>query len=141
MSWNEAEPLLLKPGVTFAAVARDGREHTSDKRGIAPVLELLDADDAFLQDAAVADKVVGKAAALLFVRGGVGSVYAQTISEPAAAVLRAHKVLFVCRETVPHIVNRTGDGMCPMEQCVWKIDDPKTAEVALRQRLRELRKV
>lgn len=139
MNWNRANTLLKKPAVTFAAVSRDGREHVSDRRGIAPVLELLDTDATFLQGADVADKVVGKAAALLFVRGGVHSVYAKTISEKAAAVLWANGIAFACEETVPHIVNRAGDGMCPMERCVWEIDDPVAAEAALRRRVRELR--
>lgn len=138
MNWDEAEELLDRPETTFAAVSRDGREHVSDRRGIAPVLELLDRDPGFLQGAAVADKVVGKAAALLFVRGGVEGVYARTLSEKAAAVLQAHGLRVACLEKVPYIVNRAGDGMCPMERCVWEIDDPLMAEAALRQRLREL---
>jgi hypothetical protein len=38
-----------------------------------------------------------------------------------------------------YIVNRSGDGICPMEEAVIDIDDPTEALAAVKRRLEELR--
>ena len=91
------------------------------------------ADPDFFRGAAVADKVVGRSAALLFLYGGVSQVYAGVLSVPAEEVLRAHGVPYACGERVPMIRNRTGDGFCPMEQRVLTTEDPAEAYAVLRR--------
>lgn len=110
---------------------------TDTRRGVAPLLALLDSGRDYSGYAA-ADKVVGKAAAFLYVRLGVRAVYAPVMSAPAQAVLTAHGVDVSCEGLVQAIRNRTGDGFCPMEQAVWDIDDPVEAETAVRQKLAQL---
>lgn len=111
-----------------------GEETCTDfGRGIKPVIDRLDADRDFFRGAAVADKVVGRSAALLFLYGGVAQVYAAVLSEPAAAILRQHGVPYACGRLVPMIRNRTGDGFCPMEQRVLTVDEPAEAYATLRR--------
>jgi len=99
----------------------------SDERGIRPPLQWLREDPSLLRGAEVSDKVIGKAAALLFRYGGVKSVWAERMSEAAAAFLAAQGIVYAYDELVPAILNREGTGLCPMEQRALALDDPAAA--------------
>lgn len=114
-------------------VVREGVVESSQEQGVKPLLLWLSREERVFSGACVADKVVGKAAALLFIYGGVSHVYAKVISEHAAKALEEHKVPFAFEERVPFIVNRTQTGMCPMEQRVLAMSDPKEAYQTLKQ--------
>ena len=111
--------------------------YKSFKHGIAPLLSWID-QGINVKGFSAADQIVGKAAALLYVRMGVAEVYAQVASEPARQVLSGHNVLLQYEKTVPWITNRRGDGMCPMEQTVLDISDPEEAFGALKEKVRML---
>ena len=64
---------------------------TSEFRGIRRLLTLVN-EQTVLADGFVADRIVGKAAALLMVLQGAKNVYAETIDKPALAVFRTHGV-------------------------------------------------
>jgi len=104
--------------------------YTSRKTGIAPMLDWL-AEGADLRDFSAANKIVGKAAALLFVLAGVKSVYGEVMSQAGLAVLQKHHIPCSYGTLTPYIINRKGDGICPMEQTVQQIDDPQQAYFAL----------
>ena len=112
----------------------------SEARGIAPLLGWLEADSNALLGACIADKVIGKAAAMLMVYGGAARVYAAVISEPAADCFEKNGLPYTYDRKVEHIVNRAGDGMCPMEQCCLTIDSPEEAYRVLRQKLADMKK-
>ncbi|MDR1464495.1 MAG: DUF1893 domain-containing protein [Oscillospiraceae bacterium] len=107
--------------------AADGATYTSDEHGVRPPLRWLREDPALLRGADVADRVIGKAAALLFAFGGVRSVWAECMSDGAAAFLAFAGIAFGCGERVPAIQNRDGTGLCPMEQKVLQTNDPAEA--------------
>ena len=133
---QRAKVLLTEGGYTVV-LCRGGAVHTDTRRGVAPLLALLDAA-ADVSGFAAADKVVGKGAAFLYLRLGVAAVYAPVMSEGARALLTAHGVAVTCDTPVPAIRNRAGDGVCPMEGAVTGITDPAEAESAIRKRLAEL---
>ena len=112
---------------------------TSKKTGIAPLLERWESREA-LHDVSVADRIVGKAAAMLLLLMGAAEVYGSVMSEPARQLLTEAGVSVSYGELVPVIVNRKGDGPCPMEQTVAGLTDPADAPAALRQKLDALRK-
>lgn len=111
---------------------------TSDARGIAPLMEWIGRGLA-LNGFSAADKIVGKATALLFVHMGITAVYASVMSEAALEALKRHNVEAVYGTLVSAIINREGTGQCPMELAVANIDEPKQAHEALSIRLAELR--
>ncbi len=115
-------------------LCKDRETLKSDARGIAPLMNWLQSG-ADLTGFSAADKIVGKAAALLFVRMGIRAVYAPVMSEAAIAVFAAHGVEAVCEKAVPLIINRAGTGQCPMELTVAHIDDPRAAYEALREKM------
>lgn len=133
---QRAKTALTEGGYTVV-LCRDGVTYTDTRRGVAPLLALLDRGENVTGFAA-ADKVVGKAAAFLYLRLGVTQVYAPIISAPACDLLTSHGVAVTYDAIVSAIRNRAGDGFCPLEQAVWEIPDPIAAEKAIRKRLAEL---
>ncbi len=112
--------------------------HISEKSGVAPMMELIEAG-MDLNGFSAADKVVGKAVALLFVLAGIAEVFAETISSHAIAVLEKHNIPFSYKSAVEKIINRTGDGFCPMESATIDIEDPKEAYEAVKAELEVLK--
>ena len=101
----------------YSCVVRNGEDvRTFTKRGVADLFELLTTQPAFLQGSSIADKVIGKGAAALMVKGGVQRVYADVISQSALDLLRNAGVDVSYSDVVAHIINRAGTGMCPVEQ-------------------------
>ena len=135
---ERAKALLTEGGYTVV-LCRDEITHTDTRRGVAPLLALLDRGEV-VSGFSAADKVVGKAAAFLYVRLGVVAVHASVMSEPAYALLTAHGIASTYDTLVPAIRNRAGDGYCPMEQVSLPLTDPAEAETAIRRRLAELNK-
>ena len=86
------------------------------QRGVSDLWQLLHEEPEFLRGAFVADKVVGKGAAALMAAGGVRGLYARTISRPALDLLAAAGIPVEYETAVEHIINRTGTGICPVEQ-------------------------
>ena len=120
------------------ALCRGEQTLVGDDRGISPMTGFI-GEGKDLAGFSVADKIVGKAAALLFVCAGIEEVWAEVLSEAGAEVLRAHGIPYACENLVPHIVNRKGDGICPMETTVRDISDPARAYAALKEKLAQLR--
>ncbi len=119
-------------------VQKGDRILTSRRRGIRPLLEWI-AQGEDLRGASAADKIVGKAAALLYVLMGVNEVFAGTLSESGLAVLTRKGIRVEYAVLTPHIVNRAGTGLCPMEETVLAVDDPAAAYAALREKAEQLR--
>ncbi|MFR8010622.1 MAG: DUF1893 domain-containing protein [Clostridia bacterium] len=128
---------LLMAGTYTCVLCKGDLLYTSTARGVRPVLDWITTGQD-LSGFSAADKVVGKAAALLFVRAGIAHLYARVISEPALAVLRAREVPVEYGRVVPGIINRAGDGPCPMESAVSGTDDPDEALRLIRKKMEEL---
>ena len=131
---QKARELLESEGYT-CVLCKGDTVYTSRHRGVRPLMDLLDQDTAGFS---AADKVVGKATALLYRLLGVKEIYAHTISEAALEVLAQGQVPVQWQECVPYIKNRAGDGHCPMEMATASISDPTLAPDAIRKKLREL---
>ncbi len=125
---------LEENDATFVAV-KDGWTFESHDRGVAPIMKLLSEDPDSFREAVVADKVIGKAAALLLCYAGIKGLYAKTISTHAISVLKDQGVPYECGQTVPYIINRAGDGMCPMEELVLNVTTPEEAYLILKERI------
>ncbi|MDD3693282.1 MAG: DUF1893 domain-containing protein [Oscillospiraceae bacterium] len=120
---KKAKQVLHEGGHTFVLVNGE-KQYTSTLTGITPVLCLIKDSPEFLIGATVADKVVGKSAALLFVFAGVSEVYADVISSLALPVLHDAGLKIKYSKKVPFIKNRAGTGMCTMEKSVVEISEP-----------------
>ncbi len=80
----------------------------------------------------------GAAAALLYAYMGVAELCAHVMSERAAQVCELHGIAYRCDMIVPHIINRKGDGVCPMEHAVAQTDDPRAAVSIIADKLKAM---
>ena len=125
MERSEAIALLKNEALTLV-LYHGGEVIRSHERGVAPLLSLLEGGRDVSRFAAV-DKVVGKAAAFLYIALGVKEIYALTLSEAAKYLLLSHSVCVTYETLVPRILNRVGNGYCPMESAVLDQTDIQTA--------------
>ena len=119
---------------------KDGDYFTCDGRGISPLLKLISADSD-LSGCCAADLIVGKAAAMLFIKMGIAEVFGRVMSKSAVAFLEKNGVPYSFDTLADKIINRRGDGICPMEQAVAGIDDVEIAFSALKNRVEELKTI
>ena len=104
-----------------------------NNRGVADLFNLLCTSPAFLENAVVADRVIGRGAALLLTKGKVRQVYARLLSEPALEVLSHAGIDVEWEKLVPNIINRAGTDVCPVERLTTGVDDPEQAFVIIRK--------
>ena len=106
----------------------------SQKRGIAPMMDFIESG-VDLSGYCVADIVVGKAAALLFVKRGINKVFAKTLSQKAKSILETYGVYYEYETLTENIINRAGTDICPMEKAVANTDDPEEAYAILKKEI------
>lgn len=126
---EDAKELLLKEGYT-CVIKNEDDIYMSSERGVGFILKCVKEEKDFT-GYCVADKVVGKAAAFLYVLLKIDIIYAGVISEPAKKVLEQYNIEVCYDKIVKAIRNRTDTGFCPMETAVWDIDNPYEAVVAI----------
>jgi iron complex outermembrane receptor protein/vitamin B12 transporter len=106
---------LLHSKCCSCVIRNAEQERCYYQRGIKDLYTLYTTDLEFLCGASVADKVVGRAAAALMILGGVKQLYSDTISELALEILSTSQIEVTYAQVVPHIINRTKTGLCPLE--------------------------
>ncbi len=114
--------------------------YTSDRRGVAPLLEWLESGENF-NGFSCADKVVGNGAAYLYVLLGVSQIHAFVLSKSAHRTLEQHGIVCTCDKEVDAIINRTGDGPCPMESAVSGVKTAEEAYAAIKNKLELMKKL
>ncbi len=128
---------ILQNGTDTCVLCKADRVYRCTETGIRPMMRLL-SDKVEMEGFSVADKIVGKAAALLFVLAGIKEVYAPVMSEAAARTLSEHGIAWYCDTQAERIINRQGTDICPMEKTVQDISDPEQAYAALQRTLQAL---
>ena len=135
---EKAKELLAQTGST-CVLCRGDIVYTLTDRGIKPLVDLLDSGEDTCGFSA-ADKVVGKAAALMYCLLGVRRVYGRVMSDAAVKVLRRNGIEAYWGTLTECIRNRAGTGLCPMEAATAHIDDPDDALSTILATLASLRK-
>ena len=136
---SEADLLLemkrqIALGHSLTVAHRGVISEISDGRGIAPAMAMLDAGK--LKDALVVDKIVGRAAAAIFIAGGAKKVYATVMSAAAKELLARNGVETAADEVVESIINREKTGVCPMEGAIDALQDVKEMVETLRKAMK-----
>lgn len=96
-------------------------------KGIIDLFRTAIAKKPFLYGSKLADKVIGKGAALLIVNVGVKQVYADIISKCAYDFLNSSGVNVQYKHMVENILNRDKTDICPIEKLTLYIEDPEEA--------------
>lgn len=127
----------LKNGASL--VLYDGKEFIEENgKGLSPLLKLL-SEKNDLSRFCAADKIIGKAAALLFVLLKIKNVYGEVLSRKAIPILEKYGINYSFGTVTDSIKNRYGTGICPMEQTVEGIDDADTALKAIKEKIKTMR--
>ena len=88
----------------------------SKKEQLRPLLEYIDKSSPQVQGVVIFDRIVGNAAALLLKRAFCLEIYSPLGSEFAARTLSEQGIKYHFSRTVPYIMNKAGDDICPMEK-------------------------
>ena len=115
-------------------ICKDEDIVTSDITGIKPLINLIEEKKEY-KGYSAADKIVGRAAAFLYTLLEVKNLYGEIMSKGATEILKNAKINFEYKTLSDFIENRKKDGMCPMDEAVKNINDPKEAYEAIKQKI------
>ena len=115
-------------------ICKDADIVTSDITGIKPLINLIEEKKEY-KGYSAADKIVGRAAAFLYTLLEVKNLYGEIMSKGATEILKNAKINFEYKTLTEFIENRKKDGMCPMDEAVKNINDPKEAYEAIKQKI------
>ncbi len=130
---------ILHAGNYTCVLCKGDSLHISELRGVAPMISVIDSGTD-VKGYSAADKVVGKAVAMLFCHAGITEIYAEVMSRSAAKFLCENDIPFTYGALTDKIINRKGDGICPMEQATAEVSDTAEAVRIIKKKLYELRK-
>lgn len=124
----------------FACVGSRGGNILFSLRGIGikPLILVYETSPELLAQTDVCDKVIGKAAAMVCVLAGTKSVWGAIMSRSAAEYLEKRGIAYGYGKLVDRIENRTGTGICPLEDSILNIESPEEGYTALKLRIAEL---
>ncbi len=114
--------VLVKNGRVLAQGTRDG---------IGELLAAVETLGVETHGASLADKIVGKAVAMVAASAHLRAIYSPLASQAAQFVLAARQIELTADRLVPLILNKRGDGPCPMERLTLPLEDPQDAVHAL----------
>jgi hypothetical protein len=96
----------------------------SKERGVASLFQAIQSIRQGLHNAAVADRIVGSAAAMLCLYARISSVYAGIASQGALDILTGQGVTISSKNIVPYIANYDGTDLCPFEKMAKDAGEP-----------------
>jgi hypothetical protein len=110
------------------SIVKDGHViYESASHGVSGFLDTVDREGTVLNGASVADRVVGRAIALLCVYVRVKAVYAVTLSKGAEVVLEQYSIHHEWGDKVDSILDVDRAAVCPFEKLVAGIKSPRVA--------------
>jgi len=124
---EELKHLLQREEVRGVVRTATGEIREFHRQGVIDLFTLLTEAPQMLQGSQIADRVIGRGAALLMVKGGVQEVFAYVISESALSIFKQADIPVTYNSLQPHIINRTGTDICPVEKLTSSTSDPDEA--------------
>lgn len=111
-----AKSVLEEESMSVVMVKNQEIIYKSKDSGIKPLLFAYRNNLDELEGVSVADKVIGKAAALLLIDEKIHDLYAELISDAALEVFRDTDIKVIYGQRVERILNRDQTDLCPMEK-------------------------
>jgi len=123
---------LLEEAELSLVITRQGRIiYSSQEKGVRPLFDAILSMGESLDNAAVADRVVGSPVAMLCLYAGISSVYAMVASQGALTMLEKEGVDVTAREVIPDILNPDRTDLCPFETLARSVTSPSQLFSAL----------
>lgn len=124
---------ILKENGSKLVLTGSSTVYSSNVRGVYSLLNLIEDGEFNFPEFSAADKVVGRGAALLYAKMNIKEVYALVLSEKAKEIFDLYEIPCYYDTLVPYIINRTGDGMCPVEKATENISDKDEAYSVIKE--------
>lgn len=141
MSIDVMEQLqLLKMNTDKTCFVLDDEDiiFSSQAKGVKPLKDFYEKYGSSNKPLIVVDRIMGKGAVILASLIGAKAIVTPIISEIALSYAKGQGINAHFVKVVPYIVNRTGDGRCPMETAVLEIDDAKNGYDVIDMTLKRL---
>lgn len=122
-----AKKRLNENGLTLSIVKNGKIVFETASHGVSGFLEAIEKLRNKLEGASAADRIVGRAIALLCVYAKVKAIYAKVLSENAKGVLEENMVYHEWKSLVENILDANKTELCPFEKLATKISSPKDA--------------
>jgi len=132
---NLFKKFIVEQGYSLVVVKNGFVLHKTRGEGLKPFLEAIDKLQHKIHYSTVLDKILGKASALLCLHSKAEKVYALSATVEAKNILKKRGVTVYVSETVDHVKNRAGDGLCPFEKLLENIDSPEQAYNILKKKV------
>jgi hypothetical protein len=126
-----ARSLLEEEKWNLVVVKGERVLYSSRERGIAPFFRAIRSMETSLHNAALADRIMGSAVAMLCLHARITSVYASIASQGALDMLKGQGVIVSSKSTVPFISNYDGTDLCPFEKLARSCQGPSQLFAAL----------
>jgi len=124
---DTAKKLLKRNSYSLVIVKNGHALFETNTTGIRGLLTAIEKIGENIRASAVADKIVGEAAAQLCAYGHVSEVYAVTLSQCGKDVLEKNGIRHEYEDLVPHILNMKKTDLCPFEKIVAGSRSPEEA--------------
>lgn len=111
---QKAKRLLKEENLSLVLVS-DDEVITSKEKGIKPLYDIVKNKKDYT-GFSVADRIVGKAAALLYTSLTPHSIYADVTTTEAKNIIEASGIHLEYNTLTKKIINRKGDDICPVEK-------------------------
>jgi predicted RNA methylase len=134
-----AKKQLYDKQLTLVIVKNGQVFFQTDSHRISGFIGAIEKFDTDLNGASVADRVAGKALALLCVYAGIREVYAEVLSRKAKAVFEENKLAFEWKQLVDNVLDLNKTDTCPFEKAAADISDPKDSYVAFKALLEKMK--
>lgn len=120
-----AKQILEEENQSLVVVKNGQVIYKSMDRGIKPMLTITNEFKEEASGSSIADKVIGKGAALLCVNLNIKAVYGDLMSQSGIDILEKNKIQYEFKESCEYIKNREGTGYCPIEKLSMDVDEPR----------------
>ncbi len=134
-----AKKQLYSKQLTLAIVKNNKVLFQTNSHKISGFINAIDTLGLQLNEASLADRVAGKALALLCVYAGIREVYAEVLSKKAQALFHENKVPCQWLQLVDNVLDIDKSGVCPFEKAASEILDPKQSYIVFKTLLEKMK--
>jgi hypothetical protein len=132
MDLEIAKTELYEEQLTLAVVKNGQLLYSTKSHRISGFLEAIEKCGGILEGASLADRIAGKAVALLCVYAKIKEAYAAVLSRKAHIVFKQHHIGVHWNQMVETVLDASKEGLCPFEKAAESIVDPQKAYVTFR---------
>lgn len=120
-----AKQILEEENQSLVVVKSGKVLYKSVDRGIKPILSITNELKEEVSGSSIADKVIGKGAALLCVNLNIKEVYGDLMSQAGIEMLKKNGIEYEFKQSCEYIKNREGTDYCPIEKLSMDVEEPR----------------